>query len=178
MSGTRRQIQTNIALLMSLTVILSGRPAPAYAGIMDMGDLTAQPRDIPTEPDKEKRHQQSCLAAGVYHEARGEGTDGMTGVANVVMNRVARTGLPPCAIVYEKRRGICQFSWVCTEFTLAVRDIHSWYESQRVAYRVMHRKSGDITAGATSFRSCPGGRDINLPGMNLTKVIGNQCFYR
>ena len=61
---------------------------------------------LPLEsPDKATR----CLALNIYHESRGEGTQGWLAVAFVTMNRVNDPRFPDdiCSVVYEDK----QFSW-------------------------------------------------------------------
>ncbi len=63
-----------------------------------------------------------CVAANIYHEARGERIEGKIAVANVVMNRVANKSFPntPCGVVKDAKhrngkliKNKCQFSWYC-----------------------------------------------------------------
>lgn len=56
-----------------------------------------------------------CLADNIYYEARGEPIEGQIAVAQVTLNRVrqGRWGSTVCDVVYYKRNGVCQFSWVC-----------------------------------------------------------------
>ena len=63
-----------------------------------------------------------CVAANIYHEARGESDQGKIAVASVVMNRVAHKSFPstPCGVVKDAKRrkgklvkNRCQFSWYC-----------------------------------------------------------------
>ena len=69
--------------------------------------------------------QLTCLAVGIYFEARGEKTAGMAAVANVVINRVHDPRWPdtPCEVLSEgptlkwdanaPLRDRCQFSFYC-----------------------------------------------------------------
>ena len=47
------------------------------------------------------------IAEAVYHEARGEGKQGMVAVANVIMNRTKSRNISPAAVVQQPR----QFSY-------------------------------------------------------------------
>jgi N-acetylmuramoyl-L-alanine amidase len=51
----------------------------------------------------------TCLALNLYHEARGEGIEGMLAVGAVTLNRTAHPDWPDdvCAVVYQPD----QFSW-------------------------------------------------------------------
>ena len=59
--------------------------------------------------------QLKCLADNIYYEARGEPVEGQIAVAQVTLNRVnaGHWGNRVCDVVYYKRAGVCQFSWVC-----------------------------------------------------------------
>lgn len=50
-----------------------------------------------------------CLALNMYHEARGEGLDGLSAVSEVVLNRVEDKRFPNsvCEVIYQNS----QFSW-------------------------------------------------------------------
>ena len=50
-----------------------------------------------------------CLALNLYHEARGEGPEGMAAVATVTLNRVAHPDWPDT--ICEVVRQPAQFSW-------------------------------------------------------------------
>ena len=69
-----------------------------------------------------------CLAENIYHEARGEGIEGMLAVGHVTMNRVESSRFPDtvCGVVRQTKyikswrtgelvpaRNRCQFSWYC-----------------------------------------------------------------
>ena len=58
-----------------------------------------------------------CLARNAYHEARGEPEVGVLGVIAVTVNRMLHPKFPAngCDVVYQKRSGICQFSWHCDD---------------------------------------------------------------
>lgn len=64
--------------------------------------------DICYRPLPSKK-QIECLAANVYHEARGEPFLGQVLVARTTLNRVLHTAYPDsiCAVVFQKH----QFSW-------------------------------------------------------------------
>lgn len=54
-------------------------------------------------------NEQHCLALNIYHEARGEGTEGWLAVAFVTVNRLHDERFPEtvCDVVYDSY----QFSW-------------------------------------------------------------------
>ena len=80
-----------------------------------------------------------CLTKNIYHEARGESYKGKLAVAQVTMNRVndpSRWASSICGVVYEKVRGIPQFTWTTMQ-NLKVVDYKSWLEAREIAYKVL-----------------------------------------
>ena len=62
-----------------------------------------------TQYTKHQQREYRCMLWNLMHEARGEGTEGMLAVANVVANRVLSDKYPStvCGVVLQKN----QFSW-------------------------------------------------------------------
>lgn len=114
-----------------------------------------------------------CMLKNIYHEARGEGVEGMQAVAAVTLNRAAQTGKTICDTVYAPK----QFSWTNTAKTRnkpITGDINTAYDiaSQAIA-GVLH----DVTSGATHYHTTkvkPAWRK------SLDKVgeINNHIFYK
>ena len=121
--------------------------------------------------------QIKCMADNIYHEARGESRSGKIAVANVVMNRAQSGKFPgtPCAVIYQRNRGTCQFSWVCTKTKVSFSSNYS--EALDIARKVYTGKIGDITGGALFFHS-----SYVAPSWSKTKRrtlrIGSHLFYR
>ena len=61
--------------------------------------------------------EQTCLANGIYFEARGESVRGQAAVAQVMLNRVRNPAYPNsiCGVVYQNDKWCnrCQFSFAC-----------------------------------------------------------------
>ncbi len=51
-----------------------------------------------------------CMLKNIYHEARGEGVEGMKAVALVTLNRAKQQNKTVCEVVYQRK----QFSWTNT----------------------------------------------------------------
>jgi spore germination cell wall hydrolase CwlJ-like protein len=137
--------------------------------------------------------QLQCMAANIYHEARGESLAGRYAVAHVTMNRVKHNRFPDtvCDVVYQgeitvswkgnplPRRNRCQFSWYCDgrPDTIDAAD-PAWAESMRIAFRVMRGEQPDPTNGATHYYN----HNVVSPAWRnayaLTTVIENHSFYR
>lgn len=65
-----------------------------------------------------------CLALNVYHEARGESFKGQVAVAEVVVNRVRKSGDSVCATVTAYH----QFSWLNDDYS----PIWKWDKGRKV----------------------------------------------
>lgn len=133
---------------------------------------------VPVKLDAHDERQIQCLAENAYFEAGNQTTKGKIAVTNVVMNRVSDKRFPktPCAVVNQKARGVCQFSWVC-EGKKRIRDWATFREARRVAEQVYLRNIGDVTGGAKFYHA-----DYVKPRwayvFDRTKKIGAHIFYR
>lgn len=133
---------------------------------------------VPVKLDSHDQRQIQCLAENAYFEAGNQNEKGMIAVTNVVMNRVKDDRFPktPCAVVNQKARGVCQFSWVCE----GKKRIHDWAlfrKTREVAEQVYLKNIGDVTGGAKFYHA-----DYVKPGWSYafdrTKKIGDHIFYR
>ena len=119
-----------------------------------------------------------CLARNIYFEARGEPRAGKIAVAEVTMNRVKSNQFPKtvCAVVHQKHKNICQFSWVC-EGKRSVRNNNAWRESQRIAESILiSKKRYGIIGNAKYFHATY----VNPTWADESRMIaqiGNHIFY-
>ena len=110
------------------------------------------------------RHQIQCLAENAYFEAGNQSTKGKVAVTHVVMNRMKDDRFPKsaCAVVHQKSRGVCQFSWVCDG--KAKRNLYklknedekiAWAEAIALANELLmeYNDLEDVTKGATFFHA-------------------------
>lgn len=112
-----------------------------------------------------------CLAANVYHEARGEPIEGQFGVALVTLNRAERRLDKICKVVYAKK----QFSWTNTKPHPLVKDPVAWEQAKAVARLSLHM--ADFTGGATHYHALsvsPYWRD----DMVILGQWGSHVFYK
>lgn len=135
------------------------------------------PSDYNTLADNTADEDQlKCLAVNAYHEARGEGVDGIKAVTNVVLNRVEDPRFPdtPCETVYQKTGRVCQFSWVC-QGKGEPSNTNTFERVEHIVSEVYIEEREDITKGALFFHS----RQVS-PGWRraVTTRIGNHVFYR
>lgn len=135
-------------------------------------------KKVPVKLNNYDKRQIQCLAENAYFEAGNQSTKGKIAVTNVVMNRVKDSRFPdsPCAVVNQKRGGVCQFSWVCE----GKKKIHDWAvysRARKVAEDVYLKNIGDVTRGAKFYHA-----DYVSPSwgrvFKRTTVIGDHIFYR
>ena len=133
--------------------------------------------------------QLTCLAVGIYHEARGEGNAGMAAVANVVINRVHDPRWPdtPCEVLSEgptlkwdvnaPLRNKCQFSFYCDGKSDVPKNQKSFAQAVRIAEEQWYSYglSLDITEGATYYHATS--IDPKWPYKYIL-TINNHKFYK
>jgi spore germination cell wall hydrolase CwlJ-like protein len=124
-------------------------------------------------PDEQIR----CLATNMYYEAASEGEKGMAAVGHVVMNRVESGKFPssPCAVIYQKSKSSCQFSWVCGKKPTINREKYN--SAVLLATKIYLGNSVDITRGALYFHAAYV-RPYWARVSQRTIRIGNHIFYR
>lgn len=122
-----------------------------------------------------------CLTQAAYYEARGEGSDGMRAVVQVVLNRARHPSFPRsvCGVVFQGsgRRVGCQFSFTCDGSMRAPVNRAAWNRARTVASAAL---SGAVYAGvgnATFFHTTgvsPSWRNSLL----RVSQVGSHIFYR
>lgn len=121
-----------------------------------------------------------CLTQAVYYEARGEGTEGMRAVAQVILNRTRNPNYPNsiCAVVYQgaNQHG-CQFSFACDG--ASDKPVHSvaWRRSRSVAEAALNGYVMKSVGSATSFHTTSV-HPAWAAAMQRVAVIGSHIFYQ
>lgn len=134
----------------------------------------------------------TCLAKNIYHEARGEGIDGMIAVGMVTLNRVKSKRYPDtiCRVVYQGKKDEfgnlikdkCQFSWACDGKDDTIKD---WKTFGKIRNNIVKailelREAGrefDITGGALHYHA----GHVNPRWADADKLvaqIGDHLFYK
>lgn len=157
-SPVRRRASRLLLLLHLLGVaLLETLPAaPAFAGGTEDLDL---------------------LARTIYHEASGEGRDGMVAIGWVVLNRTRDRSFPASVgdVVTERAGASCQWSWACR--SLPAPRGASWHLARDVASMMLSDPPPDPTNGAVWIRQ----RQAAPPSFGIPVVetarIGNHTFY-
>lgn len=134
--------------------------------------------ELSYEKKQKVMREVECLAKNIYFEASGESRNGKIAVAEVTMNRVKSKQFPRtvCGVVYQKTKGVCQFSWVCKNGK-TVRSTSAWRESVQIAENILiSKKKYGIIGNALYFHA-----DYVDPSWanekRLIAQIGNHIFY-
>jgi N-acetylmuramoyl-L-alanine amidase len=118
------------------------------------------------------------LALNIYHEARGEGPDGMQMVGEVTLNRVEHPAYPDniCDVVYQRS----QFSWTFQRNDHTPREIEMWNFALELSENLLNGEIERFDNGATHFLNPK--RVARMPNwtnrLDLVGSIGNHVFYR
>lgn len=131
------------------------------------------------EEQKVVMQQVECLAKNIYFEAGAEPHKGKLAVAEVTMNRVQSKLYPKtvCGVVYQKYKGICQFSWVC-QGKSAVRSSTAWNESHKIAQNILIGGKDYNTVGNALYFHATHVYPSWAGTKKMIARIGNHVFYR
>ena len=114
-----------------------------------------------------------CMLKNIYHEARGEGVEGMQAVALVTMNRARQQDKTVCEVVYQRK----QFSWTNTakgRNKPVTGNINTAYD---IASQAVSGVLDDITGGATHYHTKKV-KPVWRKALDKATVINNHIFYR
>jgi spore germination cell wall hydrolase CwlJ-like protein len=144
-------------------------------------DVSAAARPFHISNALDASRDLECLTQAAYYEARGEGSDGMRAVVQVVLNRARHSAFPSsvCGVVFQGsgRRVGCQFSFTCDGSMRGRVNQSAWNRARTVASAAL---SGAVYAGvgnATFFHTtgvAPSWRNSFL----RVGQVGNHIFYR
>jgi spore germination cell wall hydrolase CwlJ-like protein len=121
--------------------------------------------------------QVHTLALNMYHEARGEGPDGMQMVGEVTLNRVSNSAFPDtiCDVVYQRS----QFSWTTHLRDKTPSETESWELAQELALDLLTDELELFDNGATHFLNPSKLGRLPRWAVEFEVVgrIGNHVFY-
>jgi len=144
-------------------------PIALLCSVLLLSAPSCQHQPIPT---LEQVNEHYCLLANIYHEARGEGVEGMQAVALVTLNRARQQARSVCAVVYQHK----QFSWANTSNgrNKPLDDVDA---AISVVAQVLSGKVDDITHGATHYHA----QSVKPKWARKTKpvaTINKHLFYK
>ncbi|MBT1155498.1 cell wall hydrolase [Aminobacter anthyllidis] len=126
--------------------------------------------------------EQTCLANGVYFEARGESLRGQAAVAQVILNRVRNPAYPGsiCGVVYQNDGWFnrCQFSFACDGIKDRVASASHYKTAQDVAMAVTAGKIFIPEVGSSTHYYANYVNPGWARGMKKMTKIGLHIFYR
>jgi len=118
----------------------------------------------------------TCLAKNIFYEAPAEPYEGKLAVATVTMNRVRHKDFPKtvCAVVYQRNKRGCQFSWTCG--ARAKMDTALYNDAKKIAREVLTRNIRlSSIKNALYFHNTT--VQPNWDFAHPIKKIGNHIFY-
>jgi len=153
-------------VVYGLTLLPSPAPRVEVKPVVEYEIVPEEtPAKVPTKVSADKEIH--CLADAIYHEARGEGIEGMSAVASVIMNRVKDRRWPNsvCKVVYQKGQFEALFLWKPAD------ESHAYNRAHRIARLFYYNKGVDKTDGSLFFRTF---KVADADGI----VIGNHIFHK
>ncbi|WP_224003485.1 cell wall hydrolase [Aureimonas sp. SA4125] len=126
--------------------------------------------------------EQTCLANGIYFEARGESELGQAAVAQVMLNRVRNPSYPKsiCGVVYQNKhwRNRCQFSFACDGIKDKITNKRSYSEALRIAGEVTRGDTWIAEVGSSTHYHATYVAPRWANAMKKVDKIGRHIFYR
>ena len=114
-----------------------------------------------------------CMLKNIYHEARGEGVEGMQAVALVTMNRARQQDKTVCEVVYQRK----QFSWTNTAKGRNKPVTGNINTAHNIASQAVSGVLDDITGGATHYHTKKV-KPIWRKSLDKIAIINNHIFYK
>jgi N-acetylmuramoyl-L-alanine amidase len=127
-----------------------------------------------------------CLAMNIYHEARGESSEGRRFVAYVTMNRAMWDERLVCQTVFQSN----QFSWANgkvqrvskwhyrLDMSLKPRDHAAWEAAQALARTIILIGNPGNAAGGAIYYHATCVRPRWAKAFTQVAHVGNHIFYR
>jgi spore germination cell wall hydrolase CwlJ-like protein len=145
-------------------------PIAIFCGALLLSTASCEHQPVPTVA---QATEFKCMLKNIYHEARGEGVEGMQAVALVTLNRAKQQDKTVCEVVYQRK----QFSWTNTAkgrnkpITGNIDTVHA------VASQAIAGVLTDFTSGATHYHTTKV-KPVWRRALDKVVVINNHIFYR
>lgn len=129
--------------------------------------------------------ERNCLSTAIYHEARGESTDGQWAVANVIINRAMSKRFPGsmCGVVFQNAdqgRFHCQFTFACDGHSDRPTEYGAWLKASKIAAAAYSeyqqgKRPGVVPGSALYYHTA----SVSPGWSNMKRVaqIGAHVFY-
>ena len=145
-------------------------PIAIFCGALLLSTASCEHSPVPTVA---QANDFKCMLKNIYHEARGEGVEGMQAVALVTLNRAKQQDKTVCEVVYQRK----QFSWTNTANGRNKPIKGNIDAAYNVASAAMSDKLIDITGGATHYHTHTV-KPVWRKALNKATVINNHIFYK
>lgn len=126
--------------------------------------------------------EQTCLANGIYFEARGENETGQAAVAQVILNRVRNPTYPNtiCGVVYQNKswKNRCQFSFACDGIKDRITNKRAFSIAKRIAGEVTRGETWLADVGSATHYHANYVKPRWAKAMKKVDKIGLHIFYR
>jgi spore germination cell wall hydrolase CwlJ-like protein len=136
----------------------------------------------PLPPSSYSAREQTCLATGIYFEARGESEEGQAAVAQVILNRVRNPTYPKtiCGVVYQNKswRNRCQFSFACDAQKDKILNKRAYARAKDVADKVTRGEIWLAAVGSSTHYHATYVAPRWAKAMEKVDKIGRHVFYR
>jgi spore germination cell wall hydrolase CwlJ-like protein len=189
---SRLEVGVVLIILTSLAVLVVRsftQPQPIVINV----EWHPQSKEQPTQTDDGgdgltpvDLKQINCLAQNIYFESRGEEDQGKLAVALVTFNRLtAGYAKDICGVVFQKRGGSYQFSWVLKVTDKTIKEPKAFDHCLAIARdtyvkKMIERQAvPDITNGANFYRASWLRKAPKWERkVKHTVSIGTHIFYR
>jgi spore germination cell wall hydrolase CwlJ-like protein len=155
---------------------MAGRFVPPVSD----GDHSWMAQPLPASVFSEE--EQTCLANGIYFEARGESMKGQAAVAQVILNRVRNPAYPKsiCGVVYQNDswKNRCQFSFACDGKKDRIRNPTNYRVAKEIAMAVTAGKIFIPEVGSSTHYHATYVHPRWARTMEKMKKVGLHIFYR
>ncbi|WP_246218025.1 cell wall hydrolase [Jiella pacifica] len=128
------------------------------------------------------KDEQTCLANGLYFEARGEEERGQAAVAQVILNRVRNPAYPDtiCGVVYQNQswKNRCQFSFACDDIADRITDRRAYETAELIGHKVTNGEIWLPSVGSATNYHATYVSPRWAQAMKRVDKIGRHIFYR
>ena len=142
------------AQLAALTTLPAPTDRDVATSPLQVGYNSAFLASIPTATGGA---QWRCLAEALYFEARGETTEGLFAVGEVILNRVDSDAYPDtlCGVINQGtgRKYACQFTYTCDGVREVIAEKGAWQRVGKVARLLIDGAPRELTKGATHYHT-------------------------
>lgn len=159
---------------------LLGGPGKGF--VPPLGDKDHSWAATPLDAQVYSKKEQTCLATGIYFEARGESEEGQAAVAQVILNRVRAPSYPDtiCGVVYQNAhwKNRCQFSFACDGIPDRITNRRAYTVAERIALEVTNGETWLAEVGSSTHYHATYVKPRWARAMDRVDKIGLHVFYR